>query len=170
LPKLMLPFNFAFGLWRRGIEETNVIKLQSPAQLSQRLRGFREKDAVIIHIELQRPAMGQESCRQEIQVGQEQFSVVKFGADEKTTAVIEHVKHGQIVRQLRKPLMRRGIQLPEFADFGALPTAHRRLRTLRWQWMSVVILNCPTTNLSPVEFERVQPSGLGSHEAVGTGR
>jgi len=61
LPKLMLPFNFAFGLWRRVIEETNVIKLQSPAQLSQRLRGFGEKDAVIIHIELQRPAMGKKS-------------------------------------------------------------------------------------------------------------
>src|SRR6476659_4280459 len=78
LPKLMFPFDLTLGLRSRSIEETNVIKLESPAQLGQGFRGFREKDAEIVHVELQRPAMSQESCRQEIQVGQEQFPVIKL--------------------------------------------------------------------------------------------
>jgi len=170
LPKLMFPLNFAFGLGSRSIEETNVIKLERPAQLGQGLRGLGEKDAVIIYVELQRPAVGQKSCRQEIQVGQEQFSVIKLGADEKAAAVIQHVEHGKVERQLTKPPMRRGIQLPEFADLRALPAAHGRVRTLWWHWMSVTILNGPTANLGTVELESVQAQGFGSDKAIGAGR
>ena len=69
LPELMFAFDFAFGLGSRSIQETNVIKLESPAQLGKCLGCLREKDAVIIHIELQGSAVGQKSCRQEIEVG-----------------------------------------------------------------------------------------------------
>jgi len=170
LPKLMFPLDFTFGLGSRSIEETNVIELERPAQLSQRLRGLREKDAVIIHVELQRPAVGQESCWQEIEVGQEQFSVIKFGADEKAAAVIEQVEHRKVERQLRKPPMGRGVQLPEFADLRALPAPHGRVRTLGWRRMGVTILDCPTANLGPIELERVEAQGIGSDKAIGAGR
>jgi len=106
LPKLMFPLNFAFSLGSGGIKETNVIKLKRPAQLGQGLRGLREKDAVIIHVELERAAVDQESSREKIQVRQEQFPVIKFGADEKAAAIIQHVEHGKVQRQLRKPPMR----------------------------------------------------------------
>ena len=66
--------------------------------------------------------------------------------------------------------MRRRIQLPEFADLRALPAAHRCVRALGWHWMSVIILNGPTANLGPVELERVQAQGFGSHKAIGAGR
>lgn len=69
LPKLMFPLDFAFSLGSGSIEETNVIELKRPAQLGQRLWGLRKKDAVIIHVELQRPTVGQERCRQKIEVG-----------------------------------------------------------------------------------------------------
>ena len=35
LPVLVSPFDFAFGLGRGGIEETDVVKLERPAQLGQ---------------------------------------------------------------------------------------------------------------------------------------
>ena len=69
LPKLMFPFDLALGLRSRSIEETNVIELERPAQLGQCLRRLREKDAVVIHVKLKWPAVGQESRRQEIQIG-----------------------------------------------------------------------------------------------------
>src|SRR5512139_2709008 len=170
LPKLMFPLDFAFGLGSRSIEETNVIKFERPAQLGQRLRSFCEKDAVIIHVELQRPAVGQESGGQEIKVGQEQFPVIEFRADEKAAAVIEHVEHREVQRKLRKPGMRRSVQLPEFADLGTLPAAHGRVRTLRWHGMREIILPGPTANLSPVELESMKAQGFGSDKAIGTGR
>jgi hypothetical protein len=170
LPKLMFPLDFAFGLGSRSIEETNVIELERPAQLGQGLRGLREKDAVVIHVELQRPAVGQEGGWQEIEVGQEQFPVIKFRADEKAAAVIEHVEHREVERELRKPRMRRGIQLPEFADLRALPAAYGRVRTLGGHWVSVIILQGPTANLGPVELERVEAQGFGSDKAIGAGR
>jgi len=41
----------------------------------------------------------QESSREKIQVRQEQFPVIKFGADEKAAAIIQHVEHGKVQRQ-----------------------------------------------------------------------
>ena len=60
--------------------------------------------------------------------------------------------------------------MPEFANLRALPAAHWRVRTLRWHWMSITILNRPMANLGTVEPERVQPQGFGGHKAIGTGR
>ena len=170
LPKLMFPFDFTFGLRSRSIEETNVIEFEGPAQLGERLRDLREKEAVIIHVELQRSAVGQEGGGQEIKVGQEQFPVIKFRADEKAAAVIEHVEHREVERELRKPGMRRSVQLPEFADLRALPAAHGRVRTLRWHGMREIIFQGPAANLGPVELESVEAQGLGSDKAIGAGR
>ena len=61
LPELVFPLDFTFGLRSWSIEETNVIELERPAQLGERLRGLCEKDAVIIDVELQWSAMAQES-------------------------------------------------------------------------------------------------------------
>ena len=66
--------------------------------------------------------------------------------------------------------MRRGVQLPEFADLRALPAAYWRVGTLRWHWVGVIISNGPTANLGTVELERVQAQGFGSHKAIGAGR
>jgi len=66
--------------------------------------------------------------------------------------------------------MRRGVQLPEFADLRALPAAHGHVRALRWPWMREIILQGPTAHLSPVELERVEAQGFGSDKAIGAGR
>ena len=43
LPELVLALNFPLGLRRWGIQEANVVKLESPAQLGQRVRILRER-------------------------------------------------------------------------------------------------------------------------------
>ena len=124
LPVLVGAFDFAFGLWRGGIAETDVIELERPAQLGQGIGILGEKEAVIIHIDLERAAVGEKGGGQEVQVGQQEFALVKFGAGEEAAAIIQHVEHGKGLPGVGKPAVGRGVQLPEFADLRALPAAH----------------------------------------------
>ena len=78
LPVLVSPFDFAFGLGRGGIEETDVVKLERPAQLGQGVRIVGEKDTVVIDIDLQGAAVGQERGGQEVEVGEQEFPLVKL--------------------------------------------------------------------------------------------
>ena len=48
LPVLVGAFDFAFGLGRGGIEETDVIELECPAQLGEGVGIVSEEDAVVI--------------------------------------------------------------------------------------------------------------------------
>ena len=58
LPVLVFAFDFAFGLGRGGIAEADVIELERPAQLGQGVGILGEKEAVIIHVDLERAGRG----------------------------------------------------------------------------------------------------------------
>ena len=105
LPKLMFAFDFAFGLGRRGVTQADVVELKGPAQLGERVGIVGEKDAVIVDVELQGPAVGLEGGGQEIEVGK-QFPLVDFGTSEQAAAIIEHIEHGKGLLGLRKPTVR----------------------------------------------------------------
>ena len=62
------------------------------------------------------------------------------------------------------------VQLPEFADLGALPSAHRSVKALRGSRMGAAILHGPAADLGAVEFEGVQAQGFRGGEAVGARR
>lgn len=124
LPELVLALDFSFGLRRWGIQETNVVELECPAELGQRVGIFREKDGVIIDIDLQGASVAQECGGEEVQIGQEEFSTIEFGTDEEAAAIVEHIEHGEVQSAWGEPPMGRSVQLPEFADLGALPATH----------------------------------------------
>ena len=54
-------------------------------------------------------------------------------------------------------MVRRGVQLPEFADAGALPTAHGGQNSFGRDRVSQVIFDGPAAYLGTVEFEGVKP-------------
>ena len=170
LPELMSAFDFALGLRRGSVAQADVIKLEGPAQLRERVGLLSEENTVVIHVKLQWPAMSQEGGGEKIKVSKEQFALVKFGAGKYATTVIEHVEHGEGEVALREPAMRGGVQLPEFPDLRALPATDRRQHSLGRDWMSQALLKGPATDLSAVQLEGVQPQGLGSCEAVRTSR
>ena len=58
LPILMGAFDFAFGLRRGGVTETDVIKLECPAQLSENVWIMGEKDTVVIDVDLEWASVG----------------------------------------------------------------------------------------------------------------
>ena len=63
--------------------------------------------------------------------------------------------------------MGRSVQLPQFADLGALPAPDRGVRALGWSPMGQAILEGPAADLSAVKLERMQAQDFRSREAVG---
>jgi len=66
--------------------------------------------------------------------------------------------------------MGRSVQLPQFADLGALPAADRGVRALGRRGMRITILDRPAADLGPVELAGMQAQGFRSGEAVGARR
>ena len=167
LPELVFALDFTFCLGSWGIKEAYVVELESPAQLGERLGILGEEHGVIIDVDLERAAVGQESGGEEIQVGEEEFPVIEFGGDEHAAAIVEHIEHGKVQGGVGEPVMGGGVQLPEFADLRALPAADRRGRFSSGRVVSIPVLQGPVAHLGAVEFEVVEAQGFGSGEAVG---
>ena len=166
LPELVLPLDFSLGLGCGCIEEANVVELERRAQLGQGLGILCEKDGMVIDVNLQGSSVDQESGGEEIEVGQEEFAVIDFGTDEHAATIVQHIEHGKGQRTWGKPAMGRSIQLPEFADLGALPAAHGSVRAFGWSGMRQAILNRPAADLGAVELEGVQAQSFGGGKAV----
>jgi len=109
LPELVLALDFSFGLGSWGIQEANVVKFQCGAELRQGVGIFCEKDGVVIDVNLQWSAVAQEGGGEEIEVGQQEFAAIDFGADEQAATIVEHVEHGKVQRTWGEPAMRRSI-------------------------------------------------------------
>ena len=105
LPELVLAFDFPFGLRGWSIKETNVVEFESGAELGQRVGILREKYGVIIDVDLEGATVAQEGGGQEIEVRQESFSIIEFGGDEQTAAIVEHIDHGKVQGGVGKPAM-----------------------------------------------------------------
>ena len=166
LPELVLALDFPLGLGRWGIKEANVVKLEGRAELGQGVGILREKDGVIIDVDLERTPVGQEGGGKKIEVGQEKFPIIEFGRDEQAAAIVEHIDHGKIQRATGEPAMGRSVQLPEFADLGTLPAPHRGVGTFGRVPMRQTIFNGPVPDLGPVELEGVESQGFRGGEAV----
>ena len=160
LPELVFALDFSLGLGRWSIKEANVVELEGRAELGERVGILGEKHGVIIDVDLQRPAVSQESGGEEIQVGEQEFAVIEFGADEQAAAIVQHIEHGKVQGAGGEPAMGRSVQLPEFADLGALPAADRGVRALGRSRMRITILDGPAADLGAVEFERMQAQGF----------
>ena len=151
LPKEVTTFDFPFGLRGWGIAKADAVEVEGLAQLGKGLGVMSEEEAVIIDVDFQRQSVFDKGGRQEIQIGQEEFALIDFGAGEDTAAIIEHVDHWKEMRGVDEPLVRRGVQLPEFTDVAALPTFDRSVGAAVRLGVVEVVSNSPVTDLSPVE-------------------
>jgi len=88
---------------------------------------------------------------------------------EQAAAIIEQIEHGEGDPGVRKPPVRRGVELPEFADLSALQRRTAARIFLR-DGMGELVFERPAADLGAVEFEGVQAEGLGSRKAIRTGR
>lgn len=167
LPELVFALDLAFGLGGGSVTEGDAVEMQGPAELGQGLRLGAKEQTGIIDVEFQRQPVVEESGRQKIEVGQEQFTFVELGRGEEAAAVIEHVEHGKRAETPWEPSMRGGIQLPQFTDLTALPAFDRRTGRGIGLGMSQVVFPGPATNLSPIELELAEPEHFAGGEAIG---
>ena len=124
LPKLVFTFDFTLCLRCWSVKETNLIEAKGRAELGQSVRGLGEENGVIIDVELEWPAVGQEGGGEKIQVGEKEFSFIEFGAHEEAAAIVEHIEHGKVERAEREPPVGGGVELPQLADLRALPATN----------------------------------------------
>ena len=122
---------------------------------------MREKDTVVIDVDLERTSVGQESGGEEVEVGEEEFALIKLGAGEQAAAIIEQVEHGAGKLGVGKPAVGRGVELPEFADLSALPAAHGGQNFFGRDGLGELVLECPAADLGAVEFEGMKAEGFG---------
>ena len=167
LPEEVTPFDFAFGLWGWSVTEADTVEVQSSAQLGQGVGVMGEEQAMEIDIDFQGQAIGDEGGGQEIEISQEDFAFIDFGAGEDAAAIIEHVEHGKEPGAVGEPRMGRSIQLPEFADLAALPTFNRSRRAEVGPGVGEFVFHGPATNLGTIELVLAQSEHLAGSEAVG---
>ena len=123
LPVLVLPFNFALGLRGAGEPEGDAIKVKGRAELGQGVRAVGEKHAVAVDVKFERQAVFDKGGGEEVEVGQEIFRVIDRGPGADPGAVIQQIQQWIMAFVPGEPPVRGGVQLPQRADFEALPAA-----------------------------------------------
>ena len=123
LPVLVLAFDFAFGLRGAGVAQGDAVEVQRGSELSQGFGSLGKEKAVAIHIKFQRQSMLGEGGGEEVEVSQEVFGVINFGAGANAGTVIQQIEQRIVSFVAWEPTVRRGIQLPERTDLETLPAA-----------------------------------------------
>lgn len=170
LPELVFAFDFAFGLRRGGIAEGDAVEVEGLAELGQGVGNVGEEEGVEVHVEFEGQAVFEKGGGEEVVIGQEVFVLVEFGADEEAAAIVEHVEHGEQAFAARKPAVGRGIELPEFADLGALPAADGGGGFGIGFGMGELMFEGPPADLGAIDFEITEAQDFAGGEAVVGGR
>ncbi len=170
LPELVFALDFAFGLRRGGVAEGDAVEVEGFAELGEGVGDLGEEAGVEVHVEFEGQAVFEKGGGEEVVIGQEVFVLVEFGAGEEAAAIVEHVEHGEEAFAGREPAVRRGIELPEFADLGALPAADGSRGFALGVGRGEVIFEGPTADLGAIHFEITEAQDFAGGEAVVGGR
>lgn len=66
LKVLVAAFDFAFGLWRGCVAQSDAVEVQGGTELGEDLRGMGEEEGVVVHVQGQRQAVGAERPIEEV--------------------------------------------------------------------------------------------------------
>ena len=166
LPELVFAFDFAFGLRRGGVAERDAVEVEGLAELGEGVGGVGEEEGMKVHVEFEGQAVFEKGGGKEVVIGEEVFVLVEFGAGEDTAAIVEHVEHGKEAVAGREAAVRRGIELPEFADLGALPAADGGRGFALEVGRSELIFAGPPADLGAIHLEIAQAQDFAGGEAV----
>ena len=97
LPVVVAAFDFAFGLGRGGVAQGDAVEVQGLSELGEGVRGVGEKEGMVIDVERERQAVGEEGAGEKIEVGEEILGRIKAGAGVQAGGVVEDVEEGLFV-------------------------------------------------------------------------
>ena len=166
LPELVFAFDLALGLRRGGVAERDAVEVEGRAELGERFGNAGEEEGMEVHIEFERETVFEKGVGEEVEIGREVFVLVELGSGEEAAAIVEHVEHGKSVFDAGKPAVGRGIQLPEFADFGTLPAADGSVRFCVGLGLGELVFDGPAADLGAVEGEVAEAADFTGREAV----
>ena len=170
LPALVLAFDFALGLGRARVAQRDAVEEQRGPELGQGIGTLRKKQAVAIDVEFEWQAVLEEGGGEEVKVSEQIFAVIDGGSGADARTVIEQIQERIIFRVAGEPAMGRGVELPERADFQALPAAHRGGRARAGQGMSQVLGEGPTADGGGIDALAQTAQHFGSGAAIGRRR
>src|SRR6476620_10470443 len=124
----MNPLDFAFGLGCWGITKGDFVEAQGRAKLGEGIGMMGKEEGVVIDVERERQADGQEGGGEEVEMSQKRFAWVDLGQWQKAAVIVDDLQQREIDLGVGKPSMRGSIILPELADLLNLPTADRLAR------------------------------------------
>lgn len=170
LPERVFAFDFAFGLRGGGVAEGDAVEVEGLAELGEGVGGRGEEEGVEVHVEFAGQVVFAKGGGEEVVIGQEGFVRVEFGAGEEAAAIVEQVEHGKEALAAWKPAVGRGIELPEFADLGALPAADGGGGFGLGVERGELIFESPAADLGAIHCEIAPAQDFAGGEAVVGGR
>ena len=82
-----------------------------------------EEEGMIVHVEREREAVGEEDAGEEVEVGEERLGGVKTCAGVGAGVVVEDVEEDLLLRLAGQPGVRGGVVLPKRTEVAGLPAA-----------------------------------------------
>lgn len=121
LPVVVAAFDFTFGLRRWGVEEVDAVEVESLTELGEGVGVVGVEEGVVVHVEGQGQAVGEEDAGEKIKVGQERFAGIEACAGVEAGGVDENVQQDLFMRAAGQPGVGAGVVLPEGAVVAGLP-------------------------------------------------
>ncbi len=88
LPKIMGALDLAFGLRSGGVAQRDVVEAQGGAKLGESVWLAGEKEGMIIDVECQGQAVGEEDRGEKVEMSGEVFALVNPGAGDDAAMVV----------------------------------------------------------------------------------
>jgi len=170
LPIEVASLYLSLGLRRGGEAEGDAVEMEGLTQLGEGFGVMGKEKAVEVDVEFQGPTVLDKSGRQEITIRQEEFAFIDLGTGKDPTAIIEHIEHRKGLGAAGEPTVRRGIELPEFANLTALPAPDRSGGAVVGLGVSQLVLDGPAPDLSSVDSELTLAEHFAGGKAVGSRR
>lgn len=123
LPVVVKAFDFSFGLWCGRVEKAHAVMMQGGGELGG-VRIVGVEQAMVVHVERQGQAVGEESPAQEVVIALEQLALIQSRACDPAGAVVNDVDQMPLGVAAAHKLVRDAVHLPDLAKLLALPAAH----------------------------------------------
>ena len=169
LPVVVAAFNFAFGLWGRGVTQGHAVEVEGGSELGEGVGIVGVEKGMEVDVESQGQAFGLEDAGKEVEVGQKGFARVAAGTGVDAGGVVEEIQENLLVRGVGEPGVRAGVVLPEGAQIAGLPAVDRFGGLLVAGVGSEFFFDGPTADTGTVGFEGVAAEQFAGEGAVGEG-
>ena len=92
-----------FSFWIGSVARGDAVEVEGGAELGEGVRVGNIEERVVVHIEGQRQAVALKSGREEVEVSQQVFGMVKAGSGVEAGGVVHEFKEGLIGRGVGEP-------------------------------------------------------------------